>query len=65
MSEQVSDWMKGVRTAFKAAGLSEDNNVALGMAQAMRAGRPETDLSEAEGREMGADAARRCKYHKR
>lgn len=65
MGEQVSDWMKGVQAAFKAAGLSEDNNVAMGMAQAMRAGRPEAELSEAEGREMGADAARRCKYHKR
>lgn len=65
MSEQVSEWMKGVKSALKKAGLSEDNNVAIGMAQAMRAGRPETELTEAEGREMGADAARRCKYHQR
>jgi hypothetical protein len=65
MSEQMSDWMKGVRAALKAGGLSEDNNVAIGMAQAMRAGRDEKSLSEAEGREMGADAARRCKYHQR
>lgn len=65
MSEAESAWMKGVKAALKAAGFSEDNNIAVGMAQAMRAGRDEQSLSESEGREMGAEAARRCKYGRR
>ncbi len=65
MSEADSEWMKGVKAGLKAGGLSEDNNVAMGMAQAMRAGREEKSLSFKDGQEMGADAARRCKYHKR
>jgi hypothetical protein len=65
MSENVSDWMKGIRAALKAAGFSEDNNIAIGMAQSMRAGRDEAAFTLEEGREMGAEVARRCKYGKR
>ncbi len=65
MREEVSEWMAGVLEALKAGDFSEDNNIALGMAQAMRAGRDEKSLTKAEGREMGADATRRCKYGKR
>jgi hypothetical protein len=65
MSENVSDWMKGIRAALKAAGFSEDNNIAIGMAHSMRAGRDEASFTLEEGREMGAEVARRCKYGRR
>lgn len=65
MSEKDSEWMKGIRAALKAAGFSEDNNIAIGMAHSMRAGREEASYTFQEGKEMGADVARRCKYGKR
>lgn len=65
MSETDSEWMKGIRAALKAAGFSEDNNIAIGMAHSMRAGRDEASYTLQEGREMGAEVARRCKYGKR
>jgi hypothetical protein len=65
MSENVSDWMKGIRAALKAAGFSEDNNIAIGMAHSMRAGRDEASFTLEEGREMGVEVARRCKYGRR
>ncbi|MFM2128852.1 MAG: hypothetical protein RL477_398 [Pseudomonadota bacterium] len=65
MSDNDSDWMKGIRAALKAAGFSEDNNIAIGMAHSMRAGRDEASFTLQEGREMGAEVARRCKYGKR
>lgn len=65
MSDQMSEWRKGVRKALAEAGLSEDNNVAHGMATAMRSGRPESELSFEDGYRMGKDVAQRCKYHKR
>lgn len=65
MSESVTEWMKGVKAALKKNGFSEDNNIALGMASAMLAGRDEASLSFDEGLETGAEAARRCKYGKR
>ena len=65
MSEQDSDWMKGIKASLKAAGFSEDNNIAIGMAHSMRAGRDEASFSLQEGKEMGAEVARRCKYGKR
>lgn len=65
MSENVSDWMKGIRAALKAAGFSEDNNIAIGMAHSMRAGRDEASFTVEEGREMGVEVARRCKYGRR
>jgi hypothetical protein len=65
MSGELSEWRKGVRKALTDSGLSEDNNVALRMATAMRAGRKEDDLTFADGYETGKDVARRCKYHQR
>ena len=65
MSEELSEWRKGVIKALADAGLSEDNNVALGMATAMRAGRDEGDMTYTDGYETGKDVARRCKYHQR
>jgi hypothetical protein len=65
MSENVSEWLRGIQAALKAAGFSEDNNIAIGMAHSMRAGRDEASYTFEEGREMGADVARRCKYGKR
>jgi len=65
MAESVSEWMKGVKAALKKNGFSEDNNIALGMASAMLAGRDEQSLSYDEGFEIGSEAARRCKYGKR
>jgi hypothetical protein len=65
MSENVSEWMKGIRAALKAAGFSEDNNIAIGMAHSMRAGRDEASFTVEEGREMGVEVARRCKYGRR
>jgi hypothetical protein len=66
-TEEMSDseWMKGVKAALKKSGFSEDNNIALGMASAMLAGRDENSLSFDEGVETGSEAARRCKYGKR
>jgi hypothetical protein len=65
MSDNVSEWMKGIRAALKAAGFSEDNNIAIGMAHSMRAGRDEASFTVEEGREMGVEVARRCKYGRR
>ncbi len=65
MSGEMSEWRKGVRKALADAGLSEDNNVAHGMATSMRAGKPEADLSYQQGYETGKEVARRCKYHQR
>jgi hypothetical protein len=65
MSDNVSEWMKGIRAALKAAGFSEDNNIAIGMAHSMRAGRDEASFTLEEGREMGVEVARRCKYGRR
>ena len=65
MAESVSEWMKGVKAALKKNGFSEDNNIALGMAAAMLAGRDENSLSYDDGLEIGSEAARRCKYGKR
>ena len=65
MSENVSEWMKGIRASLKAAGFSEDNNIAIGMAHSMRAGRDEASFTLEEGREMGVEVARRCKYGRR
>ena len=65
MSENVSEWLRGIQAALKAAGFSEDNNIAIGMAHSMRAGRDEASYTFEEGREMGADVARRRKYGKR
>lgn len=65
MSDELTEWRKGVRAALKDAGLSEDNNVAHGMATSMRTGKPETELTYVQGYETGKEVARRCKYHKR
>ncbi|MGY9005084.1 MAG: hypothetical protein ACKVJQ_03130 [Alphaproteobacteria bacterium] len=65
MSDTISEWKKGVQKGLDDAGLSEDNNVAHGMATAMRAGKPEADLSYDKGYETGKEVARRCKYHQR
>lgn len=65
MSEAASEWLKGIKAALKANGFSEDNNIALGMAHAMRAGRDEGAYTYEEGYEMGVETARRCKYGKR
>jgi hypothetical protein len=65
MSETVSEWMKGVRAALKKNGFSEDNNIAMGMASAMLAGRSEQSMSYDEGYEIGSEVAKRCKYGKR
>ena len=65
MSENVSEWLRGIQAALKAAGFSEDNNIAIGMAHSMRAGRDEASYTFEEAREMRADVARRCKYGKR
>lgn len=65
MTESMSEWMKGVRAALKKNGFSEDNNIALGMASAMRAGRSEDSMTYDEGYEIGSEVAKRCKYGKR
>ncbi len=65
MSESQSEWLKGIKDALKKNGFSEDNNIALGMAHSMRAGRDEQALTYQEGFEMGIETARRCKYGKR
>ena len=60
MSESVTEWMKGVKAALKKNGFSEDNNIALGMASAMLAGRDEKSLSYDEGFETGSPARSRA-----
>jgi hypothetical protein len=65
MSEQITEWRKGVLDALKKNGFSETNNTALGMAAAMKRGEPEETLTYAQGVEVGEEVAKRCKYGKR
>lgn len=62
MSEELSEWRRGVLAAFKAKGFEQRNTVAIGMATAMRHGRSETEMTYEEGYEIGEEVARRCKY---
>jgi len=62
MSEEVSEWRRGVLAAFKDKGFVQRNTVAIGMATAMRSGRSENDMTYEEGYEIGEEVARRCKY---
>lgn len=64
MSEAMSEWRRGVLAALKAKGFEEKNNVAMGMATAMRHGRDENAMTYEEGYEIGDEVARRCKYSK-
>ena len=65
MTDQITEWRKGVLAALKANGFSETNNTALGMAAAMKRGQAEETLSYQEGFEIGEEVAKRCKYGKR
>ena len=62
MSEDLSEWRRGVLAAFKDKGFVQKNTVAIGMATAMRHGKSEADMTYAEGYEIGEEVARRCKY---
>lgn len=62
MSDEISEWRKGVLAALKKKGFDEKNNVAMGMATAMRHGTPEVELTYQEGYEIGEEIARRCKF---
>jgi hypothetical protein len=62
MSEEVSEWRRGVLAAFKDKRFEQKNSVAMGMATAMRHGRGENDMTYEEGYEIGEEVARRCKY---
>jgi hypothetical protein len=65
MTDQITEWRKGVFAALKANGFSDTNNTALGMAAAMKRGEDEETLSYAQGFEVGEEVAKRCKYGKR
>jgi hypothetical protein len=65
MTDQITDWRKGVIDALKRNGFSETNNTAMGMAAAMKRGEAEDSLSYEQGFEVGEEVAKRCKYGKR